>query len=86
MQIKKTIFKTEANIFFSRLGLHEMRSRITMIPQDPVLFRGTLRTNIDPHNLYSDEQLYTALERAHIKRADFPLDYPVAQGNHYSSI
>ncbi|KPP67593.1 multidrug resistance-associated protein 1-like [Scleropages formosus] len=49
------------------LGLHELRSRITIIPQDPVLFSGTLRMNLDPFNCYSDEDLWQALELAHLK-------------------
>ncbi|XP_072549871.1 multidrug resistance-associated protein 1 [Salminus brasiliensis] len=49
------------------LGLHELRSRITIIPQDPVLFSGSLRMNLDPFDGYSDEDVWRALELAHLK-------------------
>lgn len=51
----------------SQLGLHELRSRITIIPQDPVLFSGSLRMNLDPFDSYSDEEVWTALELSHLK-------------------
>ncbi|CAJ0967195.1 unnamed protein product [Ranitomeya imitator] len=51
----------------SKLGLHELRSKITIIPQDPVLFFGSLRMNLDPFDNYSDEDIWTALELAHLK-------------------
>ena len=49
------------------MGLERLRSRITIIPQDPVLFSGTLKMNLDPFEKYSDEQIWTALEHAHLK-------------------
>ncbi|XP_058451158.1 multidrug resistance-associated protein 1 isoform X5 [Malaya genurostris] len=51
----------------SKLGLHSLRSRLTIIPQDPVLFSGTLRMNLDPFNAHSDEDIWKALEHAHLK-------------------
>ncbi|KOB77963.1 ATP-binding cassette sub-family C member 1 [Operophtera brumata] len=51
----------------SRIGLHQLRSRITIIPQDPVLFSGTLRMNLDPFGAYTDDQLWRSLEHAHLK-------------------
>ncbi|KAM4632385.1 multidrug resistance-associated protein 1-like isoform 2-T2 [Discoglossus pictus] len=54
-------------IDISTLGLHELRAKITIIPQDPVLFSGSLRMNLDPFDNYSDEDIWTALELAHLK-------------------
>lgn len=41
-----------------KLGLHDLRSRFRIIPQDPVLFQGTVRSNIHPIGLYSDKDLW----------------------------
>ncbi|XP_046577436.1 multidrug resistance-associated protein 1-like isoform X2 [Haliotis rubra] len=51
----------------STLGLHDLRSKLTILPQDPVLFAGSLRGNVDPFNQYSDNQIWRALEQAHLK-------------------
>ncbi|XP_016840841.1 multidrug resistance-associated protein 1 isoform X10 [Nasonia vitripennis] len=55
------------NINISKLGLHTLRSRLTIIPQDPVLFSGSLRLNLDPFNKCSDDDLWRALAHAHLK-------------------
>uniref|UniRef100_G3Q646 ABC-type glutathione-S-conjugate transporter n=1 Tax=Gasterosteus aculeatus aculeatus TaxID=481459 RepID=G3Q646_GASAC len=49
------------------VGLHDLRSRITIIPQDPVLFSGSLRMNLDPFDTYTDEEVWRSLELAHLQ-------------------
>ena len=50
-----------------RLGLHDLRSRLTILPQDPVIFSGTLRFNLDPFKEHNDEEVWRALELVHLK-------------------
>jgi len=49
---------------------------VTIIPQDPILFTGTVRSNIDPFNEYSDEQIIDALKKVHIWEAIDTSDDP----------
>lgn len=49
------------------LGLHEFRSKISIIPQDPVLFAGTLRSNLDPFGTSKDQHIWNALESVQLK-------------------
>ncbi|GFS09919.1 multidrug resistance-associated protein 1 [Elysia marginata] len=52
----------------SELGLHDLRSKITILPQDPVMFAGTLRDNLDPFSEFDDAAVWRSLEHAHLKK------------------
>ncbi|KRF85617.1 multidrug resistance-associated protein 1 isoform X4 [Drosophila virilis] len=54
-------------IDIATMGLHMLRSRLTIIPQDPVLFSGSLRSNLDPFEVKTDDEIWKALELSHLK-------------------
>lgn len=49
-----------------QVGLHCLRSSLAIIPQDPTLFQGTIRSNLDPFNKHTDGELWNALREAHL--------------------
>ncbi|XP_059617015.1 multidrug resistance-associated protein 1 isoform X2 [Phlebotomus argentipes] len=74
----------------SKLGLHTLRSRLTIIPQDPVLFSGSLRMNLDPFNSHTDDEVWRALEHAHlrafVKGLTAGLNHEVSEGGENLSV
>lgn len=48
------------------IGLRDLREAITIVPQDPTLFMGTIKTNLDPFGTYTDEEMFAALRRVQL--------------------
>ncbi|NXM53965.1 MRP1 protein, partial [Illadopsis cleaveri] len=77
-------------INIAKIGLHDLRFKITIIPQDPILFSGSLRMNLDPFDQYSDEDIWRSLELAHLKNfvSSLPdkLNHECAEGGENLSV
>ncbi|KAF9115455.1 hypothetical protein BGX27_007708 [Mortierella sp. AM989] len=56
-------------IDISKIGLEDLRRRLTIIPQDAVLFNGTIRSNLDPFQEHTDYEIWEALRRVHLVKA-----------------
>ncbi|GLT33469.1 hypothetical protein SLA2020_080590 [Shorea laevis] len=70
-------------INISSIGLHDLRSRLSIIPQDPTMFEGTVRSNLDPLEEYTDEQIWEALDKCQlgdeVRKKEGKLDSPVSE-------
>ncbi|KAJ3268407.1 hypothetical protein HDV01_003049 [Terramyces sp. JEL0728] len=77
-------------IEIASLGLATLRRGIFMVPQEPVLFQGTVRSNIDPRSEYSDEKIWAALEvcglKSYISSLEGGLEYAISkEGSNFSA-
>ncbi|VDN25615.1 unnamed protein product [Gongylonema pulchrum] len=74
----------------SYVELHRLRRAMAVIPQDPTLFAGTIRFNVDPNNEFSDDQIWMALEKTYLKdmvsSLDQKLESPISEGGRNISV
>eukprot|EP01080_Neovahlkampfia_damariscottae_P007696 gene7696-12162_t len=95
LSLFRLVQHTKGQIFIdgidvSTIPIRKLRSSIAIIPQDPVLFTGSIRSNIDPFSKYSDIDIWDALEKSHLKKfigsLKEKLDSEVHEGGHNFSV
>lgn len=79
------------DVDISKIGLHTLREKLTIIPQDPTMFAGSLRENLDPFEAFTDDQVWHSLEMAHLKefvhdKLEKGLDHECGEGGRSLSV